>query len=617
MGSDEDDSASAKMVSLSARRAAVWAGAGCGKTGTCCHVALLHSEGQLWPFFDALLQWRLRDPTVQKATTLVQLLVFLLPDTSLCKVQEIADHVLEREGRGILVVLDGVDELIEHDYSFVCRILDGDILTEACVLASSRPCAAARNYFDYSVFDVNVELLGFSEQQADSFIEEQLGPGLAPKLKDLLDRSPGVASLMSVPLMALIICQVFKTFPDILLSTRTRLYSVLILLVVRHAVCEKRVKASDSEQELLKAARDVRKFPEGVAEKLLTDHAKVAWAAYKKDKAVFDIAFIMKEVSWESDDPLAIGLLGSYYSTTVDGLQELRHYSFQHLTFQEFLAAFYLTETVQDESELTTTLTDLCADTHSFVVLRFLAGLLKKEHHPFFFCYLNQWLHSPCYDSEMENERLRVVLQCAQEASDGDDSFFPEQLELPEDLYLDHVTAADLTMLSSAITTVSSLQVLWLEFDEVRKESGSKKWSRVKRQTCTAMASLTAAIRNNTSLQEVNIWGPHYQMVDGKSLANLVMSHSLTVVQVWHCGIGDSEVGELSAVLRENTHSQLEELDLSNNQISDAGVHELCDALKDNVMVNTLYLYGNQLGPDTAQYFEERLKHVRNLPLVL
>ena len=96
--------------------------------------------------------------------------------------------------------------------SYVSRLLNG-VLSEACLLATSRPCDAARTFFQSasSVFDANVEPLGFSEKQVDSFIGESLGSELAPKLKELLDKSPSLASLMSVPLLAVLVSQVFES----------------------------------------------------------------------------------------------------------------------------------------------------------------------------------------------------------------------------------------------------------------------------------------------------------------------------------------------------------------------------------------------------------------------
>ena len=67
------------------RSTALWAGAGCGKSGTCSLVAQLHAKGQLWTFFSVLLLWRLRYPRVQRATSLEQLLQVLLPDSTQSK----------------------------------------------------------------------------------------------------------------------------------------------------------------------------------------------------------------------------------------------------------------------------------------------------------------------------------------------------------------------------------------------------------------------------------------------------------------------------------------------------------------------------------------------------
>ena len=595
-------------------KTAVWAGAGCGKTGTCQHVAMLHSEGQLWPFFEALLLWRLREPAVQSATSLVQLLAVLLPDEPESKLQEFADDIRVRKGRGILVVLDGVDEFVERNNSYVCRLLTGDVLTEACLLATSRPCDAARNFFQSasSVFDANVELLGFSEQQVDAFIDESLGSELAPKLKELLDKSPSLASLMSVPLLAVLVSQVFESSPDryVSLSTRTRLYSALVLLVLRHAVNENRIELSDVEKVRLKAAKDVRQLRVGVAKKLLTDHAKVAWSAHKKNKAIFDTDFIVDEGEWESLGPLAVGLLDCYISAGGD-LTEVRQYSFQHLTMQEYLSAFYLAETMSDDDALQATLTSLCKDTHSYVVLQFLAGLLEKKHHSVFFSHLNQWLHDRhLRDYDVRRERLRVCLLCAQEACGGDVDSFPDQLKLPERVFLRHVTATDLTILTAAVKNSSTINDLELWFDKVREESDSTSVSRVKRQTHSAMTSLTTAVSKHPSLRLVVVEGPTYSLLEGKSLANLVVNNRLHTLGVFYCGIGDTEVSEFSSELQ---HTTLTVLDLRANMISDAGMYALADALQHNRTVQVLDLRYNRHSEEAASRLRQQLAHIKTL----
>ena len=699
------------------RNVAVWAGAGCGKTGLCFNVAHLHSCEQLWDFFDAVLLLRLRDPTTQKATSLAQLLHVLLPDTSLEEVEEFAKELLRRKGEGVLLLLDGVDELVERERSFAVRLLKGEVLTEACLLATSRPCRAAKKFFDSSMFPANVELLGFSEKQVESFINEHLDCAVAEKLKKVLDSNPGVASLMSVPLLALLVCQVFKDVPDVSLSTKTKLYSALVVLVLRHAVSEKRVRVAELEEERLGAVTDVDKLPAGKAKNLLMELAKIACTAHGKDKAIFDVNFLVEEAKCKSLDVVKLGLLD--IDEMKDGLWKIKLFSFRHLTFQEFLAALFLADKISKKpDELEKTLTDLCKDTHSYVVLQFLAGLLKKEHHSVFFSHLNKWLHhthldecgvdddgvdenrvddrhldvggdksgdssdnsasddydyhgddhrsdssrrvdefgvtvdnddndamgcgsrdeynaagshdgdnshdnsdeedddgndndSDYYMSDRDqNERLRVCLLCAKEACGGDVDLFPEQLKLPESVVLDHVTASDLNTLTAAVKNSSTIKDLLMDFDTVREESDSASLSRIKRQTRCAMTSLTTAVRKHISLRRVVVSGPAYSLFEIKSLANLIRNDRLDELRVWFCGIGDTEVSELSSELQ---HTTLTLLSLTDNMIGDAGMYALSDALQHNRTLQRLYLHDNRHCEEAAARLREQLAHITDL----
>ena len=247
------------------------------------------------------------------------------------------------------------------------------------------------------------------------------------------------------------------------------------------------------------------------------------------------------------------------------------------------------------------------------MVLQFLAGLLEKKHHSVFFSHLNQWLHVDRHlrdDDGVRRERLRVCLLCAQEACGGDVDSFPDQLKLPERVYLDHVTATDLTILTAAVKNSSTINDLVLGFDEVREESDSASVSRVKRQTRSAMTSLTTAVSKHPSLRRVEVWGPTYSLFEGKSLANLVVNNRLDSLRVYDCGIGDTEVSEFSSELQ---HTTLTELSLSLNMISDAGMYALADALQHNRTVQQLYLYGNRHSEEAASRLRQQLAHIKTL----
>ena len=650
------------------RNTALWAGAGCGKSGTCSLVAQLHAKGEMWTFFSLLLLWRLRDPRVQRATSLEQLLQVLLPDISQSKRQEFAEELFALNGRGVLALLDGVDELIENEDAFVVRLLKGEVLSEAHILATSRPCAAARKYFDSSVFDAHLELLGFSEGQVDAFIDGRLGAELGSKLKELLNSNSAIASLMTVPLLALFVCQGFKATPNLSLPTKTRLYSFLVVLVLRHAVDERRVSVSETVRDLLMSVRHIDQLPDPTKE-LLMHLAKIAWTAHQSDKAIFDVDFIVNQAKCDQySDSLKLGLLDSQYVKD-DDLHASQHFSFQHLTIQEFLAAYFIAEKISLEHErlrlswrpsflqrrpvLESTLAGLCKDTHSFVAFQFLAGLLKREHHPSFFSLLNEWLHNPrpSVQNPGHRQRLRLCLQCAQEACGGDVGYFPDQLKLPDVVVLHRVTAADLTLLASAIKTSFSIKELVLDFDQGAEsdlqkssqgyrrnrlmdaacwpfddelvsdvcedidweESDSEKWSRIHRQTRSALASLISAISQNISLSHFTLSGPSCQscIVEEKALANLVSNNHLELLRLRTCGVGDMQLRDLSPELAKKT--KLTVLDLSGNMISDAGLLALGDALAHNTTLRTLWLADNRFGEDAVELLKRKLTHVQNI----
>ena len=169
---------------------------------------------------------------------------------------------------------------------------------------------------------------------------------------------------------------------------------------------------------------------------------------------------------------------------------------------------------------------------------------------------------------------------CAQEAGGGDVDSFPGQLKLPESVFLDHVAATDLTTLTAVIKNSSTIKDLWLGFDRVREESDSASVSR--RQTRTAMTSFATAVSKYTSLRRVTVDGPTYSLLESKLLADLTQNNQLHVLTVWHCGIGDTEVSELSSELQ---HTTLTILDLTNNLISDAGMYALADGLQHNCIL--------------------------------
>ena len=605
------------------KRVGVYGAAGCGKTASLMKLACLYARGNLWHTrFRSFLFWKLREHNVARAETFEQLLKelpFRSFGSSSQKCKDFAEAALACDGRGLLVVLDGIDELDTSlgQKSFVRRLLEGKELREACILVTSRPCTRARNFF--KEYDVTLELLGFREEQVAEFILQRLGhkPELISKLEEVLARNASMAAMMTVPLLAFLICDVFCACPNRPPTTRTQLYSKLLTLIVQRAVAEGRVRLSDDgeveedEESDLQDASGVHQI-DGTAKKLLLEMAEVASEAMKKDLAIFGHALVRKAGC--SSQALELGLLAFDRRVVVEHSVAVRQYSFHHMTVQEFLVALLLVEQTGDsEEKLREKLGKFEMGPHQFVVIQFLAGLLPARLLPVLFSFLNTFLHHNWNMRSAEcADRLRLCLQCVREAY-VDGKTFPHTLQLPEKVSLEHVSAADMELLSSSLDKCpSSLEELRLLFDIVEGEA--EKFTRVQTQTRNALKRLMAVLSVCDSIRDLVVSGPSYKLFTEESWRCLVKighNNPLQWLLVVQCLLDDDDVCELASELQHCT--QLSGLLLYDNMIGDRGVRRLADSLKHIHTLRELNLRWNSYGQDSEDFLRQQFKHVRTL----
>ena len=599
------------------KRVGVYGAAGCGKTASLMKLACLYARGKLWHTrFRSFLFWKLQEHNVARAETFEQLLKelpFRSFSSSSQKCKDFAEAALACDGRGLLVVLDGIDELDTSlgQKSFVRRLLEGKELREACVLVTSRPCTDARDVF--KEYDVNLELLGFREEQVAEFILQRLGhkPELISKLEEVLARNASMAAMMSVPLLAFLICDVFCACPNRPPTTRTQLYSKLLTLIVQRAVAEGRVSLPKVEREALQDASHVHDI-DGMAKTLLLEMARVASEAMKKDLAIFGHALVRKAGC--SSKALELGLLAFDRRVVEEHSVAVRQYSFHHMTVQEFLVALLLVEQTGDsEEKLREKLGKFEMGPHQFVVIQFLAGLLPARLLPVLFSFLNTFLHHNWkWDSAECADRLRLCLQCVREAY-VDGKTFPRTLQLPKKVSLEHVSAADMELLSSSLDKCpSSLEQLSLEFDFVEGEA--EKFTRVQTQTRNALERLMAVLSVCKSIRGLWVVGPWYKLFTEESwrcLVKIVHNNPLWTLRVVQCLLDDDDVCELASELQHCT--QLSWLHLYENMIGDRGVRRLADSLKHIHTLRWLELHGNSYGQDSKDFLRQQFKHIPSL----
>ena len=109
------------------------------------YIAQQVSQGQMFREFAVAILIRLRDPIIQKAKCIAD----LLPRRDDKMLQEAAKRIYANDGRGILFILDGWDELPSEcrQNSILRQLIQPELsqknpLHESAVIVTSRPIAS-------------------------------------------------------------------------------------------------------------------------------------------------------------------------------------------------------------------------------------------------------------------------------------------------------------------------------------------------------------------------------------------------------------------------------------------------------------------------------------------
>ena len=316
-----------------------------------------------WEEFSCMQQYslvvllRLREEEVQKIGSVSQLFCSYESDDKDTLVKE----VLKVQGKGILFILDGFDELPKalHRKSYLLNLIKGLVLPASTVLVTSRP-SATDELLTSCRPQKRVEILGFTQESVEAYARSIFSSDKT-KLKKFMayisiSNNPAINSLMYVPLNAAIVVQIYQHSSDssILPHTLTELYTQLCLTVLNRYF-----KANENYS--------VNKFDDfsNSSHKHFLKLSAIAFEGIKKEEVIF------RNVS---PDFVHFGFLDSVSALYGGGQVS---YNFLHLTIQEFLAAYHISQLRGDGLEV---FEQYERDERWNVVWRFVAGLTKFEH---------------------------------------------------------------------------------------------------------------------------------------------------------------------------------------------------------------------------------------------
>ena len=325
-----------------------------------------------WPTLESLKNFslvvllRLREEGLQAATAISDLFFcFDEPNLARC----VGEEVRKKMGEGVLLVFDGFDEFPAElrKKSLVTEVIRGSCLPKANVLVTSRPSATADLLSVCQThLGKHIEIVGFSEEQSQKYAESIFGPKseLLVSFQTYLSVNPVIRGMVYNPLSCGIVVDVYrqsylshKPIPH----TQTQLYTELSLcLLSRYLSATGDSLARRLPNRLEDIPHDSDLYQQ------LVRLGRLAFEGKVREEMVF------KHLPQGCS---TLGLLNT--CSELYGRKESVTYSFLHLTLQEYMGAFHISQL--PASEQTKLFVNYCDFGHLNVVWRFVAGLTRMQ----------------------------------------------------------------------------------------------------------------------------------------------------------------------------------------------------------------------------------------------
>ena len=324
---------------------------GMGKTTFSRQFCYKWSQGQLLSQHKLLVLLPLRDKGVRSAKNVSD----LFPHPQLQ--QAIAEEVEGSGGEGMALWLEGWDELKEgtrKKSSLFLDLLHGHVLRKATIIITSRPWAAKNIRESASVeVDQHIEIITTPDTELQRVLEENIKPDSRADFLDYLKHNLMMKAAMHTPVTANIVADVFQWCGDTespLPTTMTELYTVLICMLLTEHTHSKPIRSLDEVPE------DVKNLCR-LAWQGLVEQQRLTFSSDEVGEKTLGLMRAVKELYGGKDDQLS--------------------YHFIHLTLQEFLSAYHITQLPPDKQEQI--IREHIDTGHLTMTVRFFFGLTESN----------------------------------------------------------------------------------------------------------------------------------------------------------------------------------------------------------------------------------------------
>ena len=434
---------------------------GIGKSVLLREIAYRWGKQQLLQTFTLLILVCLRDPIVQQATSISDLLM------SFCKgdrrAKEIAaacsDYLFENCGKCLLFLFDGFDEFPEHlrENSLIGEIINRNILPLCGLVVSSRPHASVSLRKQATI---KVHILGFTKEDRSHYIEQSLKgqPQSIEKLTRYLQDHLTISSLCLVPFNIAILLFLYEMGIPLPSNSSTIYHHFICLTICRHLA-----KSGRPLQNNIKQLADL---PEPYS-KIVKQLSKLALQALNNNQLVFTYEEIEAACPDVIATPEAINGFGLLQAVQHFGLTgETTTFNFLHLTIQEYLAANYIITDLRPDEEFRLLLEQFWSDLHANMFSIYVT--LSKGQRSSFKKFLSGGDDKIAISREFLRGQLKCfrLFRCFHDALDYQMCKSIEEAEIFNkkeiNLSSTRLSATDLECVSLFLTSSSHKQWVWL-----------------------------------------------------------------------------------------------------------------------------------------------------------
>ena len=273
----------------------------------------------------------------------------------------------------VLIILDGLDELAEKSKHYVDDLLHRKSWACCYVLATTRQEKGieVRKQF---VFNLFLQIKGFTKEDSFEYIRRHFkiaGPEHSSKGEKLIEEVKKNALLKDLqrnPLSLLLLCVVYEDHEGELPSSRTELYHVIVVCLLRRYCAKHNVKASKKDRDLeTRFKRDIRCL------------GKLAWNCLLNDRHSFSEEEL-EELESRNEKLVARELGFVYKEESLKRLKPEHEYCFLHKSFEEYLAASYIADKLRRNKFNVFEHSNFDAVVEKFLqVFVFVCGILGEE----------------------------------------------------------------------------------------------------------------------------------------------------------------------------------------------------------------------------------------------